>query len=335
MTDDSTTPVPAARALAGRVAVVAGATRGAGRGIARALGEAGAVVYCTGRSVRGAPSPYGRSETVEETAALVDAAGGTGIAARVDHADEAQVAALFGRVAGERGRLDVLVTCVAGEDPRLGGHGPFWDADLASAAAVLRDALLSHLVTAKHAAPLMTAAGRGVLVAVSEGDLLLGGSGGVLHDLVKSGVKALAVRLAEELRPRGVAALAVTPGFLRSETMLEHFGVAESGWRDGVRRDPHFAASESPLFVGRCVAALAADPDVMAQSGLVTSSWELAARYGVVDHDGRRPDWGAHWRDVVLPDPAFAVVRAAQARQVALLARLAARGRRYLGDAAS
>lgn len=327
-------PDPAGeRALAGQVVVVAGATRGAGRGIARAFGEAGAMVYCTGRSVAGAPSPYGRPETIEETARLVSAAGGTGVAVRVDHTCEDEVAALLEQVEGEQGRIDVLVTAVAGEDPRLAGSAPVWTVELDRATDVLRAAVVSHLVTAKHAAARMVARRRGLIVEVSEGDLLLGGSGDVLHDLVKSAVKALAVRLAEELRPHGVAALAVTPGFLRSEAMLAHFGVSEATWRAAVRQDPHFAASESPLLLGRALAALAADPEVLAHSGSMTSSWELAARYGVVDVDGTRPDWGAHWRDVVLPDPAFRGVREAQARQLALLERLAGRARAYLGGA--
>ncbi len=330
-------PAPVAtpdRPLAGHVAVVAGATRGAGRGVARALGEAGAVVYCTGRSVRGAPSPYGRPETVEETAALVTAAGGVGVAARVDHTDEAQVAALFRRVLEERGRLDVCVIGVAGEDPRLGSHAPAWEADLSGAAEVLRSTVASHLLTARHAAAAMVPRGRGLVVEVTEGDFLLGGVH-LLHDVVKSALKAIAVRLADELRPRGVAALAVSPGFLRSEAMLDHFGVTEATWRDGVRRDPHFAASESPLLLGRALAALAADPDVLARSGDVTSSWALAAHYGVTDADGTRPDWGAHWRDRVLPDPAFAAVRETQARHLALLERLAERARGYLGAGAA
>ncbi len=328
----STTPHPP-RPLAGRVAVVAGATRGAGRGVARALGEAGAAVYCTGRSVRGAPSPYARPETIEETAALVTAAGGQGVAVRVDHTDEAQVAALFRRVTAERGGVDVCVTCVAGEDPRLGRPAPAWEAELAGATDLLRSTLVSHLLTAKHAAAAMVPRGRGLVVEVTEGDLLYGGAH-LLHDVVKSALKALAARLADELRPHGVAALAVTPGFLRSEAMLALFGVSEAAWRDGVRRDPHFAASESPLFLGRALAALAADPGVLAYTGDVTSSWALAARYGVADHDGARPDWGAHWRDRVLPDPAFAAWRDAQARHLALLERLAARVRGYLGAAA-
>ncbi len=327
---DRPAPDDRLRPLADRVAVVAGATRGAGRGIARAFGEAGAVVYCTGRSVRGTPSSYGRAETIDETAALVTAAGGVGVAARVDHTDDAQVAALFRRVLAERGRVDVCMVSVAGEDPRLGRPTPAWEADLADAAEVLRATVASHLLTARHAAATMVPRGRGLVVEVSEGDFLLGGAH-FLHDVVKSALKALAVRLADELHPHGVAALAVTPGFLRSEAMLDHFGVTEASWRDGVRRDPHFAASESPLLLGRALAALAADPDVLAHTGDVTSSWALAARYGVVDADGSRPDWGAHWRDRVLPEPAFAALRATQARHLALLERLAERARGYLG----
>src|SRR5687768_7232522 len=198
--------------LAGRVAVVAGATRGAGRGIARALGEAGATVYCTGRSVIGNPSPYGRPETIDETAEMIIAAGGTAIPVRVDHAVESEVRDLFARIDREQGRVDVVANSIAGEDPMLGGWTSLWDTDLSRAADALRQCVVSHLFTAKHAAALMMRARRGLIVEVTEFDLLFGG-GNVVHDLVKSSLKALAVRMAEELRPHNVAALAVTPGY--------------------------------------------------------------------------------------------------------------------------
>ena len=315
------------RTLEGKVAVVAGATRGAGRGIARGLGEAGAVVYCTGRSVRGWPSPYGRPETIEETAEMVSAMGGTGLAVRVDHSVEAEVEALFARVAAEHGRLDVLVSCVAGEDPLLAGHEPIWKADLSRAPDVFRQTVATHLITAKHAARPMIKQKRGLIVEVSEGDFLLGGVT-VVHALVKTALKTIAVQLAEELRPHGVAALAITPGFLRSESMLEHFGVTPESWREGGRKDPHFLQSESPLFIGRAVAALASDPEVLAQSGDITSSWELARRYGITDEDGTRPDWGRHSHDVVFPTIEW--VRESQRRQLALMQRLVRRAEDYL-----
>jgi NAD(P)-dependent dehydrogenase (short-subunit alcohol dehydrogenase family) len=274
------------------VAVVAGATRGAGRGIARALGEAGACVYCTGRSVRGNPSPYKRPETIEETADIINAAGGTGIPVRVDHTVEAEVEALVQRVEREQGRLDVLVNSIAGEEPMMKQFAPFWDANLENGEAIFRQSLLSHFITAKHAARAMIRARRGLIVEVTESDVLIGG-GNPISQTVKLALKALAFNMASELKPHGVAAVAITPGFLRSETMLEHFEVTEANWRDGGKKDSNFLESESPLFVGRAVAALAADRHVHDRSGMLWSSWELAREYKFNDEDGRRPDWGA------------------------------------------
>lgn len=289
----------AAKPLADHVTVVAGATRGAGRGIARALGEAGATVYCTGRSVRGNLSPYGRPETIDETAELVTAAGGTGIAVRVDHTVEAEVEALFARVARERKRLDVLVNTIAGEDPMLGGWTSFWQTDVTRGADALRNSLLSHVITAKHAAPLMIKRKRGLIVEVTEGDTVFGGGGNAVSDLVKGGLKSFAARMAGELRTHHVAAVSITPGFLRSESMLQHFGVTEDHWRDGGKKDKNFLQSESPLFVGRAVAALAADAKVMDRSGDILSSWELARHYGFTDANGTTPDWGAHFATIL------------------------------------
>jgi len=313
--------------LAGKVAVVAGATRGAGRGIARGLAEAGATVYCTGRSVRGNPSPYGRPETIEETAERVTAAGGRGIAVRVDHTVEAEVAALFEKVERESGRLDVLACSIAGEDPVLGGWGSFWPQDFESGATALRQALLSHVITAKHAAPLFIRARRGLIVEVTEGDLLFGG-GNLIHGLVKFALKGLAVQLAEKLRKYRVTAVAITPGFLRSESMLEHFRVTEENWRDGGKKDVHFLESESPLFLGRAVAALAQDRRALARSGDLTSSWELAREYGLTDADGRRPDWGRYWEKAL---PSLGPMEGGLRRHVDWLDRLARRGKEYLG----
>jgi NAD(P)-dependent dehydrogenase (short-subunit alcohol dehydrogenase family) len=322
-------PAPAAP-LAGRVAIVAGATRGAGRGIARALGEAGATVYCTGRSTRGAPSHYGRPETIEETAELVTAAGGAGIAVRVDHAVEDEVKALVERVDREQGRLDILVNSVAGEDPRMSAWGSFWESDLSQGADVLRSAVLSHLITAKYAARIMIRQRRGLIVEVTESDLLIGGGGGnLLHNVVKHAHKGMALMMAEELRRHRVAALAITPGFLRSESMLEHFGVTEATWREGAKKDPNFLQSESPLYVGRAVAALAADPKVLARSGDVIGSWHVAREFGFTDADGSRPDWGRYgWERVV---PSMKWLREGLERQVELLERHVKRVRGYLG----
>jgi len=279
--------------LAGPVAVVAGATRGAGRGIARALGEAGATVYCTGRSVRGNPSPYKRPETIEETADLINEAGGTAIAVRVDHTVESEVEALFARVMRERARLDVVADCVAGEDPMMAQWASFWDVKLEKADAILRQALVSHVITAKHAALAMIKAKRGLMVEVTEGDQL-GAGGNPLTQTVKLALKAMALNMAAELKPHGVTAVAIVPGFLRSESMLEHFKVTEANWRDGGKKDPNFLESETPMYVGRAVAALAGAPDMATRSGQLLTSWELARDFQFTDVDGGRPDWGRY-----------------------------------------
>jgi NAD(P)-dependent dehydrogenase (short-subunit alcohol dehydrogenase family) len=284
----------AGRPLAGVVAVVAGATRGAGRGIARGLGEAGATVYCTGRSIKGHPSPYKRPETIDETAELIARAGGTAIPVRVDHTVEAEVEALFKRIDGEQGRLDVVVNSIAGEDPRgsMSQWCSFWKTQLEAAELTFRQSLLSHIITAKHAAPYLIRRQRGLIVEVTENDVLIAG-GNPITQTVKFALKGLALNMAAELRPHGVAAVSVTPGFLRSESMLEHFGVTEANWRDAGKKDRNFLESETPLFLGRGVAALAADPTTIERSGQLLSSWELGRTYGLTDADGRRPDWGA------------------------------------------
>ena len=280
-------------ALTGCVAVVAGATRGAGRGIARALGEAGAVVYCTGRSTRGNLSPYNRPETIDETAAMIAAAGGTAIPVRVDHANEADVEALFARVDREQGRLDVLADSVGGEHPLMKHYGWFWTMDLANGRTIFEQSLLSHIITAKHAAKLMVRDRRGLIVEVTESDTM-GSGGNPIAQTVKLALKGIAVNMAAELKPHGVAAVAITPGYLRSESMLQHYGVKEENWRDAASQDKNFLVSETPLFVGRAVAALAADTDVMRHTGQLLSSWELSREYRFTDVDGRRPDWGEH-----------------------------------------
>jgi NAD(P)-dependent dehydrogenase (short-subunit alcohol dehydrogenase family) len=315
------------RPLAGQVALVAGATRGAGRGIARALGDAGALVYCTGRSVRGQPSPYGRAETIDDTAEMITAAGGRAVAVRVDHTVEAEVAALVARIDREHGRLDVVADSVAGEDPMLRQWGSFWTADLSRADAALRQAIVSHIITAKHVAPLMMRARRGLIVEVTESETLLAG-GNPLSQTAKLALKGLALGLASELQPHGVAALAITPGFLRSESMLDRKRVTEANWRDAGAADPNFLESESPLFVGRAVAALAADPRVFERSGQLCASWELARDYGFTDYDGRRPDWGAHTIDWAPVPPAIVeVIRSGTRLQTAWLETLARRSR--------
>jgi NAD(P)-dependent dehydrogenase (short-subunit alcohol dehydrogenase family) len=315
--------------LDGQVALVAGATRGAGRGIARALGEAGALVYCTGRSTRGNPSPYARPETIEETAEMIERDGGHASAVRVDHTDESAVQALVERIDRDHHRLDVLVNCVAGEDPMMRQWGSFWKTDLTNGEAVFRQAILSHIITAKHVAPLMIRARRGLIIEVTEGDALSAG-GNPLTQTVKLALKGHALHMAAELHQHGVAAIAIVPGFLRSESMLEHFGVTEATWKDGGKKDSNFLVSESPLYVGRAVAALAADPDVLARNGQLCSSWELARAYGFTDADGSRPDWGAHVIDWSAFPPAFIqMFRDGVAQQVAWLKTLSDRAEAF------
>ena len=277
--------------LVNQVAVVAGATRGAGRGIARMLGAAGATVYCTGRSVRGRPATAGRPETIEETAEMVTAAGGRGIAVRTDHTVEAEVERLFVRVRAEQGRLDVLVNDVWGGDALTEWGKPFWDLATAQGLELLERAVHSHIVTSRHGVPLMVERNAGLVVEVTDGDTL-GYRGNLFYDLAKNAVIRLAYAMAADLHAHGVTALALTPGMLRSEAVLDHCGVTEANWRGAIADDPYFAESETPCYVGRAVAALAADPDVGSKSGGLFSSWGLAKEYGFTDIDGRRPDWG-------------------------------------------
>ena len=315
--------------LTGRVALVAGATRGAGRGIARALADAGATVYCTGRSVKGRPSPYGRPETIGETAAMIEAAGGTAVALRVDHTNEKEVKALFRRIMRAHERIDVVVDSVAGEDPLMGQYGFLWQADLKTAETIFRQALTSRIITAKYAARAMMSAKRGLVVEVTESDII-GGGGNPMAQAVKMAQKVLPLLWAAELAPYGVAVIAVTPGFLRSESMLQHLGVTEGNWREAGKKDPNFLQSESPLFVGRAVAALAADPKVQDRTGMLFSSWELARDYGFTDYDGRRPDWGRHKIDFsVLPPTWIDLFRTATDLEVQWLTTLAARTKKF------
>jgi NAD(P)-dependent dehydrogenase (short-subunit alcohol dehydrogenase family) len=276
-----------------KVAVVAGATRGAGRGIACMLGEAGAVVYCSGRTARGRPArdgPYaGRPETIEETAEMVRGRGGTGIAVRTDHRVEEQVAALFDRVRREQGRLDILVNVFWG-GPSVMQWGEFWKHSLQGGHELFA-ATWPHVMTCHHAVPLMIERRGGLIVQVTEGDGLFYRMN-LFYDLGRLSELRLAYALAEELAPRRLTALGLTPGFMRTEAMLEHFGVTEANWRDGNKKDAHWQESETPFFVGRAVVALASDPQVFKKSGGVYSSWGLAREYGFTDVDGSRPDVG-------------------------------------------
>jgi NAD(P)-dependent dehydrogenase (short-subunit alcohol dehydrogenase family) len=291
---------PADRTLAGRVALVAGATRGAGRGTAVALGEAGATVYCTGRSTRAERSEYDRPETIEETADLVGAAGGEGIAVPVDHLNSLQVEALVRRIDAEHGRLDVLVNDIWGSEKLFEWNTPVWEHDLENGLRILRLAIDTHLVTSHFALPLLIREPGGLVVEMTDGTREYNETRyrvNTFYDLAKTAVLRLAFTQAQELAPHGCTAVVLTPGWLRSEMMLEIYGVTEDNWRDGAAVNPHFAAiSESPLFVGRAVAALAADPDRHARNGGSFSSGGLAHEYGFTDVDGSQPD---AWRYLV------------------------------------
>jgi NAD(P)-dependent dehydrogenase (short-subunit alcohol dehydrogenase family) len=282
------------RDLAGRVALVAGATRGAGRGIATALGERGATVWCTGRTTRASRSPLGRPETIEETAERVTAAGGTGIAARCDHGDPAQVAALAERIRAEHGGLDVVIDDVWGGEKLIEFGVPPWELDLDKVRRMLDGALWTHFVTVRHLSGLLRGRERALWVEVTDGDAF-GYRGMLAYDLVKMSIIRLAFGLGQELGREGATAIAITPGFLRSEEMLEHFGVTEANWRDAVEKVPDFVASETPLYVGRCVAAIAAEPDLAKRNGRVFASWDVAREKGLVDADGARPHWAEHF----------------------------------------
>jgi NAD(P)-dependent dehydrogenase (short-subunit alcohol dehydrogenase family) len=291
--------------LTGKVALVAGATRGAGRGTAVALGEAGATVYCSGRTTRTRRSEYDRPETIEETAELVDAAGGEGIAVGADHLQQVQVEALVARIDAERGRLDVLVNDIWGGELLAQWDTPVWEHDLDGGLRMLRLAIDTHLITSHFALALLIRQPGGLVVEMTDGTLEYNAGRyrlSAFYDLAKMAAIRLAFAQGHELAPHGCTAVSLTPGWMRSEMMLEHYGVGEADWRDAAAKSPHFAAiSESPRFVGRAVAALAADPQVHRRNGGSFSSGGLAREYGFTDLDGSQPD---AWRYMVeVQDP--------------------------------
>ena len=290
--------------LQGKVALVAGATRGAGRQIAVQLGAAGATVYATGRSTRGKRSEMDRPETIEETADLVTAAGGQGIGVAVDHLVPEQVDELVRRIDREQGRLDVLVNDVWGGDPLATWHKPVWEQSLEKGFRLLRLAVDTHIVTAHYAMPLLVRQPGGLVIEMGDGTTAYNEKNyrlSVFYDLAKSSVNRLAFAWSQELAPHGGTAVALTPGWLRSEMMLDVYGVTEENWRDATAKEPHFAISESPAYVGRAVAALAGDPGKARWNGKSVSSGALAQVYGFTDLDGSRPD---AWRYLVeVQDP--------------------------------
>ncbi|CAH8708887.1 SDR family oxidoreductase [Paenibacillus thiaminolyticus] len=285
--------------LNGKVAVVAGATRGAGRGIAIELGAAGATVYVTGRTTRSQRSEYNRPETIEETAELVSKAGGRGIAVQVDHLDPDQVRALIARIEDEQGRLDILVNDVWGGEYLTQWNVPVWEHSLERGLRMLQLAVDTHLITSHFALPLLIRNKNGLVIEVTDGTAEYNEKNyrlSLFYDLAKTSIIRMAQSLAHELSPYQCTAVAVTPGWMRSEIMLDHYGVTEENWRDAAVKEPHFIISESPRFVGRAVAALAGDPEAARWNGQSVSSGQLAQEYGFYDLDGSQPDC---WRYLV------------------------------------
>ncbi|GLY74653.1 SDR family oxidoreductase [Actinoallomurus iriomotensis] len=290
--------------LDGQVAVVTGGTRGAGRGMAIELGAAGATVYVTGRSTRRERSPLGRRETIEETAELVTEAGGRGVAVRCDHMDRQDVRALAARIEDEQdGRLDILVDDTWGGDQWIEWK-PLWEHDLDKGLQAVRNGLETHLITLHTLLPLLVRRRGGLVVEITDGDDMFNERyrGSMFFDMVKVALTRLGKMLKDELDPHGVTSVALTPGFLRSEEMLEHFGVTEETWRDGIAKDRWFAISETPRYIGRAVAALAADPDRARWSGQALSSGVLAKHYGFTDLDGSQPEASRYFAEVYFGD---------------------------------
>ena len=287
------------RTLEGKVSLVAGATRGAGRGIAIELGSAGATVYCTGRSTRAQRSEMDRPETIEETAELIQQAGGKGIAVQVDHLNHEQVRALVEQIEREQGRLDILVNDIWGGDFLTDWYKPVWEHSLENGLHLLRLAIDTHIITSHFALPLLIKNPGGLVIEMTDGTAEYNAAKyrlSLFYDLAKTSILRIAWAQAQELQKHQCTAVALTPGWLRSEQMLDNYGVKEENWRDAIAKQPHFIITETPRYVGRAVAALAADPEVARWNGQSLSSGQLAKVYGFTDLDGSQPD---AWRYVV------------------------------------
>ncbi|WP_144699579.1 SDR family oxidoreductase [Fictibacillus phosphorivorans] len=288
--------------LEGKIALVAGGTRGAGRGIAMELGAAGATVYITGRTTRNAVSEYNRPETIEETAELVNELGGIGIPVRVDHLVAKQVQALVERIENEQGRLDILVNDIWGGENIIEWSTPVWEHSLEKGLRMLRLAVDTHLITSHYALPLLIKNKGGLVIEMTDGTKEYNDNNyrvSMFYDLAKTSVIRMAKALSHELSPYQCSAVSLSPGWMRSEIMLEVFGVTEENWQDGVKKDPYFAISETPRFVGRAVAALAKDDNRHELNGQSFSSGELAKKYDFVDIDGSQPDCFRYLVEVV------------------------------------
>jgi NAD(P)-dependent dehydrogenase (short-subunit alcohol dehydrogenase family) len=289
------------RSLNGKVALVAGASRGAGRGIAVELGAAGATVYVTGRTSLAKRSELHRPETIEETAELVDRCGGKGIAVEVDHLEPTQVQALVSRIDREQGRLDVLANVVWGADSLIEWNVPVWEHSLEAGLRMLRLAVDTHIITSHFALPLLIRKPGGLVVEMTDGTAdynTLNYRLSLFYDLAKVSAIRMAWAQAQELRKHECTAVALSAGWLRSEQMLDNYGVSEANWRDATAKQPHFVITETPRYVGRAVAALATDPELHRWSGQSLSSGQLAKVYGFTDLDGSQPDAWRYVREV-------------------------------------
>jgi NAD(P)-dependent dehydrogenase (short-subunit alcohol dehydrogenase family) len=284
--------------LKGKIAVVAGGTRGAGRGIAVKLGESGAIVYVTGRTTRDNQSPMGRKETIEETANMVTNAGGCGIPVKVDHTVESEVVNLFNQIRKEQGRLDILVNDIWGGDPLTEWGKPIGEHDLKKGLQMQIQAVHSHVITSHYSIPLFKENNGGLIVEITDG-IDYKPRGSFYYSLAKISAIHMAQAMAQDLKEDNIVSLAVTPGFLRSEAMLEGFGVTEENWKDATKIDPHFIASETPYYIGEAIRCLASDPNVAEKNGGVYSTWELSEVYGFRDVNGTQPHWGNYYKNNV------------------------------------